>query len=155
MLNANSFTPVNSNLIPTGDITLVENTPMDFRIPTAIGERIDSDFEQLKIAGGYDHNWILNKTIDGELSLAATVYESNSGQFMEILTTEPAIQFYSGNFLDGKITGKSGNAYEHRNGFCLETQHYPDSPNKPQFPSVILRPGEIYKTTTVHKFSTR
>ena len=155
MLNANSFTPVNSNLIPTGDITLVENTPMDFRIPTAIGERIDSDFEQLKIAGGYDHNWILNKTIDGELSLAATVYESNSGQFMEILTTEPAIQFYSGNFLDGKITGKSGNVYEHRNGFCLETQHYPDSPNKPQFPSVVLRPGEIYKTTTVHKFSTR
>lgn len=155
MLNANSYTPVNNILIPTGDITLVEDSPMDFRIPTAIGDRINSDYEQLKLAGGYDHNWILNKAVEGELSLAATAYEPNSGHFMEILTTEPAIQFYSGNFLDGTIVGKSGKAYNHRNGFCLETQHYPDSPNKPDFPSVILRPGEVYKTTTIHKFSIR
>ena len=155
MLNADSFTPVDTSLIPTGLIEPVQDTPMDFRIPHAIGDKIDSDYEQLKIAGGYDHNWILNKAAEEELSLAATVYEPNSGRFMEILTTEPGIQLYSGNFLNGEIIGKSRNAYKFRNGFCLETQHYPDSPNKPQFPSVVLRPGEIYKTTTIHKFSVK
>ena len=155
LLNANSFTPVNKNLIPTGDISPVANTPMDFTTQTTIGKRIDIEFEQLKMAGGYDHNWVLNKSAEEELSLAATVYEPNSGRFMEILTTEPGIQFYSGNFLDGSITGKSGTAYEFRNGFCLETQHYPDSPNQPDFPSVVLRPEEVYKTTTIHKFSTK
>jgi aldose 1-epimerase len=155
MLNADAFTPVDKGLITTGEITPVEGTPMDFRTPKAIGKRIDSDYEQLKFAGGYDHNWVLNKSTQGELSLAATVYEPNSGRFMEIFTTEPGLQFYSGNFLDGSIIGKSGKAYEFRSGFCLETQHYPDSPNKPDFPSVVLRPGETYKSTTIHKFLTK
>ena len=128
---------------------------MDFSSSTAIGERIESDYEQLNYAGGYDHNWVLNKSDDGILKFAATVYEPNSGRMMEILTTEPGIQFYSGNFLDGSIVGKSDRAYKFRNGFCLETQHYPDSPNKAEFPSVVLRPGEIYNSTTIHKFSTK
>ena len=153
MLNADRFTPVDDGLIPTGEILPVEGTPMDFRVPTAIGERIDTDFLQLKLGKGYDHNWVLNKPDAEELSLAATVFEPTSGRFMEIFTTEPAIQFYSGNFLDGTIVGKSGRAYEFRSGFCLETQHYPDSPNKPNFPSVVLRPNEIYKTTTIYKFT--
>ena len=155
MLNADSFTPVDQGLITTGEIISVENTPMDFRKPTAIGDRIESDYDQLKFGGGYDHNWVLNAKEDDEPSLAATVYEPVSGRFMEIFTTEPGIQFYSGNFLDGSITGKSGKAYEFRNGFCLETQHFPDSPNKPEFPSVVLKPGETYKTTTIHKFSVK
>lgn len=155
MLNADAYTPVDKGLIPTGEIVSVEGTPMDFRTPKAIGVRIDSDYEQLKFARGYDHNWVLNKPARGELSLAATVYEPKSGRFMEILTTEPGIQFYSGNFLDGSIVGKSGKAYEFRSGFCLETQHYPDSPNKPDFPSTALRPGETYKSTTIHRFSTK
>jgi aldose 1-epimerase len=153
MLNADSFTPVDQGLIPTGEIRSIQNTPMDFTKPTAIGDRIDSDDEQLKFGKGYDHNWVLNSNQSDELKLAATVYESVAGRFMEILTTEPGIQFYSGNFLDGSITGKSGKAYGFRNGFCLETQHFPDSPNKPEFPSVALSPGEIYKTRTVYKFS--
>ena len=155
MLNADSFTPVGQGLIPTGEISSVQNTPMDFRKPTAIGDRIDSDDEQLKLGRGYDHNWVLNRVISNEPELAATVYEAASGRFMEILTTEPGIQFYSGNFLDGSITGKCGEPYEARNGFCLETQHFPDSPNKPEFPSVALNPGEVYKTRTVHKFSVK
>jgi aldose 1-epimerase len=155
MLNADSYTPVDATLIPTGEIAPVEGTPMDFRTPTAIGARINADFQQLKFAGGYDHNWVLNKPAEGKLSLAATVYEPTSGRFMQIYTTEPGIQFYSGNFLDGSIIGKSGKPYNHRDGFCLETQHYPDSPNHPNFPSVVLRPGEKYATTTIHKFSVR
>ena len=155
MLNASAFTPVGPGLITTGEFRSVENTPMDFTKPVAIGERIDADDEQLKLGGGYDHNWVLN-TYDKETpALAATVYEPGSGRFMEILTTEPGIQFYSGNFLDGTIMGKSGNPYGRRNGFCLETQHYPDSPNRPEFPSVVLNPGETYKTTTIHKFSVK
>jgi aldose 1-epimerase len=155
MLNADYFTPVDQGLITTGEIRAVENTPMDFRNPTAIGDRIEADYEQLKFGKGYDHNWVLNLEEDAEPNLAATVYEPVSGRFMEVFTTEPGIQFYSGNFLDASITGKSGKAYGLRNGFCLETQHFPDSPNKPEFPSVVLKPGEIYKTTTIHKFSVR
>jgi aldose 1-epimerase len=155
MLNASAFTPVGPGLITTGEFWSVENTPMDFTKPVAIGERIEADYEQLKLGGGYDHNWVLNVYDQEEPVLAATVYEPESGRFMEIHTTEPGIQFYSGNFLDGSITGKSGRAYGARSAFCLETQHYPDSPNRPEFPSVVLNPGETYKTTTIHKFSVK
>ena len=133
MLNASAFTPVVPGLITTGEFWSVENTPMDFSKPVAIGERIDTDYEQLNLGGGYDHNWVLNSYNREEPALAATAYEPGSGRFMEIYTTEPGIQFYSGNFLDGTITGKSGKAYGARSGFCLETQHYPDSPNRPEF----------------------
>jgi len=155
MVHADTFTPIDKSLITTGDISSVKGTPMDFRTPKTIGDEIDDDYEQLKFAGGYDHNWVLNKTDDGIITLAATVYDPMSGRFMEIHTTEPGIQFYSGNLLDGSIVGKKDNIYEFRNGFCLETQHYPDSPNKPDFPSVVLRPGETYSSTTIHKFSTK
>lgn len=154
MLNADRFTPVDAGLIPTGELRLVKGTVMDFTRPTAIGARINSDYEQLKFGGGYDHNWVLNKMGRG-LMLAARVYEPTTGRVMEVLTTEPGIQFYCGNFLDGTITGKNGIIYKHRYGFCLETQHYPDSPNKPNFPSTVLRPGEKYDTTTIYRFSTR
>jgi len=155
MLKADSFTPVDQGLITTGELRTVENTPMDFRKPTAIGNRIESEYEQLIFGKGYDHNWVLNSNEDDEPNLAATVYEPVSGRFMEIFTTEPGIQFYTGNFLDGSIIGKSGKPYGFRNGFCLETQHFPDSPNKPEFPSVVLKSGETYKTTTIHKFSVK
>jgi aldose 1-epimerase len=153
-LNADRFTPVDEGLIPTGKLEAVKGTPMDFTKPTAIGDRINADDRQIKFGGGYDHNWVLNKK-DSGLSLAAKLYEPTSGRAMEIWTTEPGIQFYSGNFLDGTITGKEGVVYKHRWALCLETQHYPDSPNKPEFPSVVLRPGQVYKTTTLHKFYTR
>jgi aldose 1-epimerase len=155
MLNADYFTPVAQGLITTGEIISVENTPMDYRKPATIGDRIESDYDQLKFGRGYDHNWVLNTKEDDKPSPAAKVYEPVSGRFMEVFTTEPGIQFYSGNFLDGSITGKSGKTYGFRNGFCLETQHFPDSPNKPEFPSVVLRRGETYKTTTIHKFSVK
>ena len=151
MENADYFTPIDKGSIPTGEIRAVENTPLDFRKPTTIGERIESDYEQLRLCRGYDHNFVINSGEEGEIKLAATVYEPASGRYMEIYTTEPGLQFYSANFLFG-ITGKSGKAYGPRNAFCLETQHFPDSPNKPEFPSVVLRPGETYRTTTVHKF---
>ncbi len=154
MINADTFTPVDSGLIPTGEIRPVAGTPMDFTEPTAIGARINKDTTQLKYGKGYDHNWVLNQEGD-DMSLAAKVYEPTTGRVMKIHTTEPAIQFYAGNFLDGTITGKDGKAYKHRYAFCLETQHYPDSPNKPEFPSTVLRPGETYETTTVHTFTTR
>jgi len=153
MINADNFTPVDEGPIPTGEIRSVENTPMDFRKSTLIGERIDVDDQQIKYGLGYDHNWLLNKK-SNEMTLAASVYEPQSGRCMEVWTTEPGIQFYSGNFLDGSNIGKSGKVYNHRNGFCLETQHYPDSPNKSNFPSVVLRPGEKYETTTIYKFLT-
>ncbi|MFH1945453.1 MAG: aldose epimerase family protein [Acidobacteriota bacterium] len=146
---ADSFTPVDGGLIPTGEIKAVAGTPWDFNIPHDIGKEIT------KVAGGYDHNYVLNKEEGDELSPAAEVYEPTTGRVMEILTTEPGIQFYSGNFLNGAIIGKSGKVYFQHFGFCLETQHFPDSPNKPEFPSTILRPGETYKTQTIHKFSTR
>jgi aldose 1-epimerase len=154
MLNADHYTPVDAGLIPTGEIAPVEGTPFDFTEATAIGARINNDHPQLVYGKGYDHNWVLNKK-DNEMSLAAKVYEPNSGRVMKIFTEEPSIQFYAGNFLDGTFSGKDDKVYKHRYAFCLETQHYPDSPNKPNFPSVVLRPGETYETTTVHKFTTK
>ncbi len=154
MINADRFVPVDSTLIPTGELAEVAGTPLDFREPTPIGARIDAEHPQLEYGIGYDHCWVLNKEGDA-LTLAATVYEPNSGRFMEVHTTEPGVQFYSGNFLDGTLTGKDGAVYEQRTGFCLETQHFPDSPNQPNFPSTELRPGETYQTTTVYTFSTR
>lgn len=154
MLNADEFTPVDAGLIPTGELWPVEGTPMDFRKLTPIGARIDDDYEQLKLAGGYDHNWVLNKK-GKQMTLAAEVYEPTTGRDMTVWTTEPGIQFYSGNFLDGTITGKGGIVYKHRYGMCLETQHYPDSPNKPDFPSTILRPGRKYETTTIYRFAAK
>jgi aldose 1-epimerase len=151
MLNADRYTPVDDTLIPTGELAPVDGTPFDFRKPTAIGARIDQADAQLKNGKGYDHNWVLNRTGSGR-QLAARVIEPKSGRTMEIATTEPGIQFYSGNFLDGKLTGKAGAVYTHRTGFCLETQHYPDSPNQPKFPSTILRPGSEYRTSTVFTF---
>ncbi len=148
MLNADRFTPVDEGLIPTGELLSVKGTPMDFLAPMPIGSRID------KVEGGYDHNYVLNSG-GGTMALAARVYEPDSGRVMEISTTEPGIQFYSGNFLDGTITGKSGVAYQKHFGFCLETQHFPDSPNKPNFPSTILNPGQTYRTQTIHKFSAK
>jgi len=153
-LNADRFTPIDRGQIPTGRLEAVKSTPMDFTKPTPIGARINADDEQIKFGGGYDHNWVLNKK-DSELSLAAKLYEPTGGRLMEIWTNEPGIQFYSGNFLDGAITGKGGVVYKRRWGLCLETQHWPDSPNKPDFPSGVLRPGRVYKTTTLHKFSTQ
>ncbi|MHC4337833.1 MAG: aldose epimerase family protein [Planctomycetota bacterium] len=154
MLNADRFTPVDEGLIPTGELRSVKGTPMDFTRPMAIGARINDNYEQLRFGKGYDHNWVLNSS-DGSLALAARVYERTSGRVMEIHTTEPGIQFYSGNFLDGSNVGKGGKVYKHRYAFCLETQHFPDSPNKPNFPSVILKPGEKYSHLTVHKFYTK
>ena len=154
MINADFFTPIDQGSIPTGELRPVVNTPMDFRKPRVIGEGVDSDYEQIKLCRGYDHNYIINPDEDRELKLAATVFEPESGRYMEVYTTEPGIQFYSANFLFG-ITGKSGREYGPRGAFCLETQHFPDSPNKPEFPSVVLRPGEIYKTTTIHRFSVK
>lgn len=151
MLNADRYTPVDGTLIPTGELAPVAGTPFDFRQPVAIGARIDQNHPQLKNGQGYDHNWVLNKTGD-ELSLAALVTEPTSGRTLEVMTNEPGIQFYAGNFLDGKLTGKSGRPYPRRSGFCLETQHYPDSPNKPDFPSTIARPGQEYRTRTVFSF---
>ena len=154
MINANRFVPVDSTLIPTGELTEVAGTPLDFTKPTKIGARINEKHPQLVYGIGYDHCWVLNKSED-ELSLAATVYEPTSGRFMEVMTTEPAVQFYSGNFLDGSLTGKGGTQYVQRSGFCLETEHFPDSPNQPDFPSTELKPGETYETTTVYRFATR
>jgi aldose 1-epimerase len=152
MINADRFTPVDEGLIPTGEIRDVTGTPMDFRSATAIGAGIDDDDGQLRFAGGYDHNWILND-YDGSLRLVARVHEPTSERVMEVYTTEPGMQFYSGNFLDGSNVGKGGVPYQHRAGFCLETQHFPDSPNHPEFPSTVLRPGDVYVSTTVYRFA--
>jgi aldose 1-epimerase len=151
MINADRYTPVDDTLIPTGELASVEGTPFDFRTPTAIGARINQDNQQLKFGKGYDHNWVLTRQGDG-LSLAARVIEPTTGRTLEVSTTEPGIQFYSGNFLDGTLTGKGGRVYGLRSGFCLETQHFPDSPNHPNFPSTVLRPGQEYKTQTVFTF---
>lgn len=151
MLNADCFTPVNQELIPTGELQSVKGTPMDFTQPIAIGTRLHDEYEQLAIAGGYDHNWVLNRQDDSSI-LAARVYESATGRVMEVHTTEPGIQFYTGNFLDGSITGKGNVVYQKHAGFCLETQHFPDSPNQPAFPSTVLKPGEKYTQTTVYTF---
>ena len=154
MINADKFTPVDSSLIPTGQLEDVANTPMDFRKPTEIGERINDDFQQLKFAGGYDHNWVLNN-YNGSVREAATVYDSTSGIFMEVLTDQPGVQFYTGNFLNGMDRGKDGIYYKFRTALCLECQHFPDSPNEKTFPSVVLRPGETYTQTTVYEFSVK
>ena len=154
MIAADQFTPVDSVLIPTGRLQNVEGTPFDFRSPKRIGDRINDPYEQLKLAGGYDHNWVLhgyNKTV----RLAATVYDPKSGRYMEVLTDQPGVQFYTGNFLNGSRKGKEGIVYQFRSGLCFEAQHFPDSPNKPQFPSVVLRPGETYRQTTRYRFSTK
>jgi len=152
MIDADYFTPVDSGLIPTGELRPVAGTPFDFREPTPIGARIDTDDKQLRHGGGYDHNFVLN----GEgLRRVATVYEAQSGRFLEVLTEEPGVQLYTSNFLNGTETGKDGAVYRYRNGFCLETQHFPDSPNQPEFPSVVLHPGDEYRTTTIFRFSTR
>ena len=152
MLNADRFTPVDGGLIPTGELRSVKGTPFDFTQPEVIGTRIEDDDEQLKLGLGYDHNFVLNSS-DGSPALAARVYEPASGRVMEVFTTEPGVQFYTGNFLNGSDTGKGGKVYQRRYGFCLETQHFPDSPNIPEFPSVVLKPGEKYETTTIYKFS--
>jgi aldose 1-epimerase len=151
-LNADRFLPVNETLIPTGELRPVENTPFDFRTPVKIGERINANDEQVRFGKGYDHTWVLN----GEgLKVAAEVYDSLSGIEMTVRTTEPGVQFYTGNFLDGTLTGKNNVDYHQRTGFCLETQHFPDSPNKASFPSVVLSPGETYTSQTSYQFSTR
>ena len=156
VLNANAFTPVDGTLITTGEICPVKGTPFDFIKPHAIGERVNQQGdEQLKFGGGYDHNWVLNKGFEKQLSLAATVTEPKSGRVLEVWTTERGLQFYCVNFLDGTITGKSGKVYKHRYGFCMEPQHYPDSPNKPLFPSVVLRPGDTYTHTMIYKFAVK
>jgi aldose 1-epimerase len=149
-----AYTPVDNTLIPSGAIDKVAGTPMDFTMPTAIGERIGYDFEQLKYGGGYDHNWVLEKSAPNALTLAATVVAPANGRKMEVFTTEPGIQFYSGNFLDGSVSGKEGKTYTHRSAFCLETQHFPNSPNQKSFPTTELHPGEVYSQTCIYKFST-
>lgn len=152
-LNADRFTPVDKTLIPLGELANVEGTPFDFRKATPIGERIDADHEQLKLGGGYDHNFVINGE-GSDLKLAARVEEPKSGRVMEVRTTEPGVQLYTGNFLDG-LAGKAGHAYSKRNGFCLETQHFPDSPNKPSFPTTRLNPGDEYRSRTVYAFSAK
>ncbi|MHB9029268.1 MAG: aldose epimerase family protein [Candidatus Latescibacterota bacterium] len=150
-INADAFTPIDETLITTGEIRSVKGTPLDFTEPAVIGARIGEDYDQLVFGLGYDHNWVLNKA-GSELSFAARVREPASGRVMEVYTTEPGIQFYSGNFLDGSITGKKGKVYHKRDGLCLETQHFPDSVNKPRFPSTVLNPGERYTQTTIYRF---
>jgi aldose 1-epimerase len=154
-LNAANYTPVDETLIPTGEIAPVAGTPFDFTRTNPIGERIRDSHEQIVIGQGYDHNYVLDRADpeDESMMLAARVSEPESGRVLEILTTEPGIQFYSGNFLDGTLVGTSGRVYRQTDGFALETQHYPDSPNQPNFPSTVLRPGEEYETSTVYRFS--
>lgn len=153
-LNAPQFLPVDSTLIPTGELRNVEGTPFDFTISKVIGEEINTENQQLQYGGGYDHCWILADG-DAGLNFAASLFEPKSGRQMDIYTTEPAIQFYSGNFLDGSIKGKNGVSYEHRTGLCLETEHYPDAPNQPVFPTVVLEPGQVYHSVTKYVFSVK
>lgn len=155
MICADRYTPVNDVLIPTGELPSVAATPMDFRTPTPIGKRADDDFEQLRFGRGYDHNWVLTRKTAKELELAATVYEPKSGRFLEVWTTEPGIQFYGGNFFDGTMVGKKGKSYNYRASLALETQHFPDSPNQPGFPSTVLLPGEHYKHICVYKITAK
>ncbi|MFT5165990.1 MAG: aldose 1-epimerase [Saprospiraceae bacterium] len=153
-INADYFTPTDQGLIPTGEIAKVEGTPLDFRTPMKIGERINSDFEALNFGGGYDHNFVLNQS-KAVIIKAATVYEPSSGRVMDVFTNEPGVQFYTGNFLTGRDIGKSEKPYLHRSAFCLETQHFPDSPNQPTFPTTVLNPGETYTSVCSYQFSTR
>ncbi len=151
-INANRFVPTDAGSIPTGELKSVAGTPFDFLKPTAIGTRINQDDEQLKFGNGYDHTWVINGR---GMRLAATAYEATSGRVMLVWTTEPGVQFYTGNFLNGTLTGKSGKVYARRNGFCFETQHYPDSPNQPSFPTTTLKKGQTLKSTTIYRFSAR
>lgn len=153
-LNADAYLPVDTGLIPTGELRPVAGTPFDFTQPKAIGRDVEADDAQLRVGGGYDHCWVLNREGDG-LALAATAYHRESGRLLQVSTTEPAVQFYIGNFLDGHLLAKGGGTYGKRAGFCLETEHYPDSPNRPEFPSTRLDPGQIYRSRTVFAFSTR
>jgi len=155
MIHADRFTPVDQTLIPTGELRAVKGTPFDFTKVATIGARINQEDQQLKFGKGYDHNWVLNGGSKSSPAPAAEAYEPKSGRVLEVLSTEPGVQFYSGNFLDGTIRGKGGKVYNLRYGFCLETQHFPDSPNHPDFPSTVLKPGDKYGTTTIFKFSTR
>lgn len=156
MINAEKFTPIDEGLIPTGELRDVSGTPFDFTNAKPIGRDIEKDDQQLKYGLGYDHNWVLKKTSEeGAMTLAARVHEPTSGRVLEVHTNEPGLQFYCGNFLDGSLKGKSGKSYKYRSGFCLETQHYPDSPNQPNFPSTILRPGDTYESQTTFTFSTK
>jgi aldose 1-epimerase len=154
MLRADKFTPVSESLIPTGELRSVQGTPMDFRTPTAVGARIDQDDQQLKYGRGYDHTWVLESGGSKTPTLAASVYEPGTGRVLEVWTTEPGVQFYTGNFLDG-AKGKGGKVYQRRYALCLETQHFPDSPNQPNFPSTVLKRGQRYHTVTIYKFSAR
>jgi aldose 1-epimerase len=155
-LHAKQFTPVDKTLIPTGELRDVAGTPLDFATATAIGKRINEDYEQLVFGKGYDHNWVLGRSSGGNgLSIAAEAYDAKSGRKLEVLTTEPGIQFYSGNFLDGSAKGKANKAYAQRAAFCLETQHFPDSPNHPNFPSTLLKPSAAFHSQTVFRFSAK
>jgi aldose 1-epimerase len=154
MLNADKYIPVDKTLIPTGELKSVSNTPFDFKTPTTVGSRIDKKDQQLEFGRGYDHCWVLNQSSD-TLALAATLHDPANGRVMSVYTTEPGIQFYSGNFLDGSLTGKFNAVYKKRYGLCLETEHFPDSPNQKTFPAVILNPGEAYKTETVYAFTVK
>jgi aldose 1-epimerase len=154
MIDADKFTPVDSMLIPTGELRSVEGTPLDFRKSTVIGARINQDDEQMKLGGGYDHNFIINKPL-GALGVCARVYDPSSGRVLEVSSTEPGMQFYTGNFLSGTIKGKGGWVYQKRNAFCMEPQHYPDSPNHPEFPSAVLKAGQTFKSTIIYKLSVR
>jgi aldose 1-epimerase len=153
-INANQFVPTDAGSIPTGELQKVAGTPFDFINATAIGARINQDDEQLKFGNGYDHTWVINGQ-PGTMRVAATAYDPTSGRIMQVLTTEPGMQFYTGNFLNGTLTGKSGKVYARRTGFCFETQHYPDSPNQPSFPTTTLKKGATYKSTTIYRFSTK
>jgi aldose 1-epimerase len=153
-INAGRFTPVDATLIPTGELRSVEGTPFDLRKPTTISAHISGNDEQLRLAKGYDHNWVLD-TPPGELAANATVYEPESGRVLEVSSTQPGLQFYTGNSLDGSIVGKGGKRYVFRSGFCLEPQHFPDSPNEPAFPSTVLRPGQVYRSTIIYRLTTR
>jgi aldose 1-epimerase len=155
MIAADRFIPTRPDLIPTGELRNVRGTPFDFNTPTTIGARIGQEDEQLRSGGGYDHCWVFKKSKSDALELGVRVYEPTSGRLMEVHTTEPGVQFYSGNFLDGSNVGKGGLAYEYRSALCLEPQHFPDSPNQPQFPTVVLEPGQEYRKTTIYKFSAR
>ncbi|RUA07459.1 MAG: galactose-1-epimerase [Flavobacteriia bacterium] len=154
MINADAFTPVSDDVIPTGEIRDVTNTPMDLRKLTPLKKDINSDYEQIQKGSGFDHNWVINKD-DGVMALAAAAYEPESGRYMEVWTDQPGVQLYAGNFLDGSDIGKGGKAYERRTAFCFETQHFPDSPNHENFPSTVLKPGEVYNYTCTYKFSTK
>ncbi|HEY9293458.1 MAG TPA: aldose epimerase family protein, partial [Microlunatus sp.] len=155
MINASHYTPVNATLIPTGEIAPVAGTPLDFRRPTAIGDRIRDDDQQLIYGRGYDHNWVLDRHRGNGLQVAAKAWDPQSGRLLTVSTDQPGLQFYTGNFLDGTLVGTSGRMYRQGDAFTMETQHYPDSPNQPNFPSTVLRPGETFTSSTIYGFSHR